>query len=369
MDSRIRRHAEIIVHQAIDLQPDDDVVVSMPPVAEDLAVALYEQIGEVGANPMMVARGDRGIGTDRATRAYLRAVDEDDLSEPEHALKLFEHADAAVVARPHENVTEQSDVSPEKGSAYDRAYRDVLNARLSTKWCLTQYPAPADAQLAGMSTEAYEDFVYDAVNKDWDAVREHQEQMVEIMDGADEVHIVSGDTTDVTMSVKDMVTLNDWGTNNLPAGEVFTAPVPDSVEGEVLFDKPVYHNAREVQGAWLKFEGGEVVDFSATQNEDVLEGILTTDEGSNRLGELGIGMNRDIDRFTYNMLFDEKMGDTVHMALGRAYPATVGEGVEQNDSAKHVDMIVDMSEDSYIEVDGEIVQRNGTFKFEDGFEG
>jgi aminopeptidase len=316
----------------------------------------------------MIARGDRGIGTDRATRAYLRQVDEADLEEPKHLLKLFEHADAAVVARPHENVAEQSDVSTEIGAAYAEAYRDVLNARLETKWCLTHYPAPADAQLAELSTEVYEDFVYDAMLKDWDAVEEHQEQMVEILDPAEEVHIVSGDTTDVTMSVADMVTLNDCGTNNLPAGEVFTAPVPDSVEGEVLFDKPVYHQAREIQGAWLEFEDGEVVDFSAEQNEDVLEAILTTDEGSDRLGELGIGMNRDIDRFTYNMLFDEKMGDTVHMALGRAYPETVGEGVERNESAKHVDMIVDMSEDSYIEVDGEIVQRDGTFTFEDGFE-
>jgi aminopeptidase len=368
MDPRIRRHAEIIVDRAIDLRPDENVVVSMPPVAEDLAVALYEQIGEVGANPMMVARGDRGIGTDRAARAYLRAVDEADLSEPEHLLKLFEHADAAVVARPHENVTEQIDVSTETGAAYGRAYREVLGTRLETKWCLTHHPSPADAQLAGMSTAAYEDFVWSAVNKDWDAVEKHQAQMVEILDPAEEVHIVSGDETDVTMSVQNMITLNDCGTNNIPAGEVFTAPVPDSVEGTVLFDKPVYHQSREVQGAYLEFENGEVVDFSAEQNEDVLAGILTTDEGSNRLGELGIGMNRDIDRFTYNMLFDEKMGDTVHMALGRAYPATVGEGVEQNDSAKHVDMIVDMSEDSYIEVDGEIVQRDGTFVFEDGFE-
>ena len=369
MDSRIRRHAEIIVQQAIDLQPGENVVVSMPPVAEDLRVALYEEIGKVGANPVMLARGDRGIGTDRAARAYLRAVDEDDISEPEHLLQLFENTDAAVVARPHENVSEQSDVDTETGAAFAAAYRDVLNARLETKWCLTHYPASADAQLAGMSTEAYEDFVFGAMNKDWDAVREHQQQMVEILDGASEVHIVSGDTTDVTMSVENMVTLNDWGTNNLPAGEVFTAPVPDSVEGEVTFDKPVYHQAREIQGAWLEFEGGEVVDFAADQNEEVLEAILTTDEGSNRLGELGIGMNRDIDRFTYNMLFDEKMGDTVHMALGRAYPATVGDGVEQNDSAKHVDMIVDMSENSFIEVDGEVVQRDGTFKFEDGFEG
>jgi aminopeptidase len=369
MDDRIHRHAEIIVDRAIDLQPDENVVVSLPPVAEDLAVALYEEIGKVGANPVMLARGDRGIGTDRAARAYLREVDPDDLTEPEHLLQLFEHADAAVVGRPHENVSEQSDVSTKVGSAFAAAYRDVLNARLDTKWCLTHYPASADAQLAQMSTEAYEDFVYDAMLKDWDEVEAHQEQMVEILDPAEEVHIVSGDTTDVTMSVANMTTLNDCGTNNLPAGEVFTAPVPDSVEGEVLFDKPVYHQAREIQGAWLKFEDGEVVDYSAAQNEEVLEAILETDEGARRLGELGIGMNRDIDRFTYNMLFDEKMGDTVHMALGRAYPATVGEGVEQNDSAKHVDMIVDMSEDSFIEVDGEVVQRNGTFKFEDGFEG
>jgi len=142
MDPRIRRHAEIVVDRCIDLQPDENVVVSMPPVAEDLRVALYEEIGKVGANPVMLARGDRGIGTDRAARAYLREVDADDISEPEHLLKLFEHADAAVVARPHENVSEQSDVSTETGSAYAAAYRNVLDARLSTKWCLTHYPAP-----------------------------------------------------------------------------------------------------------------------------------------------------------------------------------------------------------------------------------
>jgi aminopeptidase len=192
--------------------------------------------------------------------------------------------------------------------------------------------------------------------------------MVEILDAADEVHIVSGDTTDITMSVKGNLTLNDTGKRNLPGGEVFTAPVPDSVEGEVLFDKPLYHQGREVTGVWLKFEGGEVVEYSAEKNEEVLENVLEADEGAKRLGELGIGMNRDIDVFTYNMLFDEKMGDTVHMAVGRAYDDNVGEGNEQNESSVHVDMIVDMSEDSYIEIDGEIVQRNGTFRFEDGFE-
>ena len=343
-------------------------MVSMPPAAEDLRVALYEEIGKVGANPVMLARGDRGIGTDRATRAYLRQVDEADLEEPKHLLKLFEHADAAVVARPHENVAEQSDVSTEIGAAYAEAYRDVLNARLETKWCLTHYPAPADAQLAELSTEVYEDFVYDAMLKDWDAVEEHQEQMVEILDPAEEVRIVSGDTTDVTMSVAGMDAANDCGDKNMPAGEVFTCPIPDSVNGEVLFDKPLIWQGNEITGASLEFEDGEVVDFAAEQNEATLEGVLNTDEGSRRLGELGIGMNRDIDRFTYNMLFDEKMGDTVHLALGRAYERCIGDGNEQNESATHKDMIVDMSEDSFIEVDGEVVQRDGTFVFEDGFE-
>jgi aminopeptidase len=193
--------------------------------------------------------------------------------------------------------------------------------------------------------------------------------MVEILDAADEVRIVSSDTTDLRMSVAGNVTQNDYGEHNLPGGEVFTAPVPDATEGEVLFDKPLYHNGREVTDAYLRFSGGEVVEHSAGENEDVLTAILEADDGARRLGELGIGMNRGIDRFTYNMLFDEKMGDTVHLAVGSAYADTVGEGNERNESAMHVDMILDMSEDSFIEVDGEVVQRNGTFRFEDGFDG
>ena len=156
---------------------------------------------------------------------------------------------------------------------------------------------------------------------------------------------------------------------NLPGGEVFTAPVPDSVEGEVLFDMPLMAQGREVTEVRLVFEDGEVTEHSADRNEDLLTEVLHTDDGARRLGELGIGMNRDIDRFTYNMLFDEKMGDTVHMAIGRAYEETVGEDRQANESAVHLDMIVDMSEESVIEVDGEVVQRDGTFRFEDGFEG
>ncbi|PSQ44766.1 aminopeptidase [Halobacteriales archaeon SW_7_68_16] len=360
MDPRVREHAELIAEHCVDIEAGDRVVIAAPPVASDLLTALHEVIGDRGAVPLALY-GRSGP----ETRAYKRAADE--FPEPEHELAMVEGTDVHISVRANRNVTEEGDVPAAKQSAHRAAREDVLDERLSTRWVLTQYPAPANAQLAEMSTEAYENFVYDAVNKDWAAQREHQERMVEILDPADEVRIVSGETTDVRMSVAGNPTINDYAERNLPGGEVFTAPVVDSVEGEVLFDMPLYRNGREITDAHLVFKDGEVVSHAASKNEDLLTSILETDAGSRRLGELGIGMNRDIDRFTYNMLFDEKMGDTVHMAVGRAYEDTVGEDNERNESGQHVDMIVDMSEDSFVEVDGEVVQRDGTFVFEDGF--
>jgi aminopeptidase len=360
MDPRVREHADVIVTHSIDLQPGDDVVIDAHPVSEDLVTALHERIADVGANPLTVSKRTGK----RFRRAYLRNHD-GEFETPSHEMALFEEMDVYIAIRADDNVVEESDVDGEVRSAYEQARQPLMDERLSKTWCLTQHPVEAYAQLAEMSTEAYENFVYNALTKDWEAVREHQQQMVEILDDADEVRIRSGDVTDVRMSVAGNSTLNDYGENNLPGGEVFTAPVVDSVEGEVLFDKPLYHKGREITGAHLVFEAGEVVEHAADKNEDLLREVLNTDDGARRLGELGIGMNRDIDQFTYNMLFDEKMGDTVHMAVGRAYEETVGDANEANESAVHVDMIVDMSEDSIIEVDGEVVQRNGTFRFEE----
>ncbi len=363
MDSRIRKHAEIIVNHSLEAEAGDMVVIRAPTVADDLTIALCELLGERGAFPLVTA-GRR----DEKRAAFLNAIDPDDLETFDHEMALIEEADAILQVRAHENASEMSDVDTETHSAYKQTYQPIQSEILSKTWCLTQYPAPGSAQLAEMSTPTYEEFVYDAVNKDWDEQREFQQQMVEILDAGNEVRIVSGETTDLTMSITDMKTINDQGKTNLPGGEVFTAPVPDSVEGEVLFDKPLVHQGHIVENVWLEFEDGEIIDFSAEKNEDVLAGVLDTDEGARRLGELGIGMNRDIDQFSSNMLFDEKMGDTVHLAVGMAYDICVPESQEVNESAVHVDIIIDMSEDSFIEVDGEVVQRNGTFRFEDGFE-
>jgi aminopeptidase len=362
MDPRVREHAEIIVDHSVKVQADDEVMLRGSPTSEDLAVAIAELCGERGANFNAM------LNPSRVGAAYKRAIDIEDISMSEMGLASMEEADVVISIRGGHNTNESGDIDPEKNAAFSKANKPIQEAYIDKRWVGTQYPAPGNAQDAEMSTREYEEFVWNAINKDWDAVREHQQQMVEIMDPAEEVRIVSGEETDVTMSVAGNPTLNDYAERNLPGGEVFTAPVPDSVEGEVLFDKPLMAQGREIQDVYLEFEDGEVVTHSAEKNEDVLAAVLQTDEGASRLGELGIGMNRDIDIFTYNMLFDEKMGDTIHLALGRAYGDTVGEDNEQNDSAMHMDMIVDMSEDSRIEVDGEVVQRNGTFVFEDGFE-
>jgi aminopeptidase len=168
------------------------------------------------------------------------------------------------------------------------------------------------------------------------------------------------------MSISGNIAINDYGEHNMPGGEVFTAPILDSVEGTVLFDKPLYikGTGRKVKNVELEFESGKVVDYDVDSNEDTFEELLNTDSGARYVGELGIGMNRNIDRFTCNMPLDEKMGDTVHLALGRAYEDTVGKGNKRNQSVVHQDMIVDMSSDSYIEVDGKRIQQNGEFIFE-----
>ncbi len=365
MDPRIRQHAELIADHSVEIQSGDAVIIDAHPVAQDLVHALYEAIGARGAHPLRItSRTDKA-----ARRAYLRAHD-GELSTAPHELDLLKATDVYITIKGALNATELGDVDPEVQSAYTVAHGPIRGERIdNTRWVLTQFPAPAEAQLAEMATPQYENFVWDAVTKDWNAQAERQAVMADRLDEADEVHIRSGEETDIRMSVAGNRTRNDHARRNLPGGEVFTAPIPDSVEGTVVFDKPLMHQGREVLDGRLVFEGGEVVACEAAKNEDVLRNVVDSDPGARRLGELGIGMNRDIDRFTYNMLFDEKMGDTIHLALGRAYEDNIGAGNERNESAVHVDMIVDMSEDSSISLDGEIVQRDGRFFFEDEFAG
>ena len=355
MDPRVEEHAQILVDWSTDIQRDDNVVLSAGPDAHELLVALEREIGKRGANPITL------YSSDEASRAYLKAHD-GDFSLPDHTLALYEASDAVIHIRSSTNLAVLNDVPGETLAARSRVTKPIIEERLSKRWCLTQHPTNAHAQAADLSLAAYRDFVYGAILRDWAAVEEAQDELRGRLENASTVRVVAGET-DIQMSVDGMHAINSAGRHNMPSGEVFTAPIPNSVEGTVHFDKPLIHQGREMEGVRLRFEDGVVVESAAERNEEALDDLLDTDEGARRLGELGIGTNREIDRFTKNMLFDEKMGETVHLALGRAYDANVGEGRTGNDSAVHVDMILDTAE-GRIEFDGEVVQEGGRFVWE-----
>jgi aminopeptidase len=364
MDSRVREHAEVLVDWSARVDAGDDVVVAVSEGSHELAVAVCEALGDRGANYVAV------YDSDEIERAYLRAHDGDFDDDPEFELALYEAADTVLRLGRGRNTAARADVPGEIRQAHRQSRTGIREARMDTDWVSTVHPTRSLAQQAGMSLAAYEEFVYDAVLRDWESLAEEMAQMKTVLDDASEVRIESGDQT-IQMRVDGRTAVNSaasvaYDSHNLPSGEVFTAPY--ATEGEITFDVPMTIYDQQVRDATLVFEDGEVVEFAAAQGEDAIAQIVETDDGARRLGELGIGMNRGIDRVTDNILFDEKMGDTVHLALGRAYDACLPEGESGNESATHSDLIVDMSEDSRLVVDGEVIQRNGRFRWEEGFE-
>ncbi|GAA0515149.1 Leucyl aminopeptidase (aminopeptidase T) [Halorubrum aquaticum] len=393
MDERVREHAEVLVDWSARVDPGDHVVVSVAEDTHELGVAVAEALGERGAAVTTL------YGSDEMNRAYLQGAtsrskegevgeesDEDaggddpaasvpEFPDPVVDRALFEAADVYLRLGGGRNTAATADVPRETRRAHARSRQEVRERRMDTDWVSTVHPTRSLAQQAGMAYEEYREFVYDAVLRDWEALAEEMAEMKRILDAGEEVRIHTeredAPDTDLTMSIAGRTAVNSaasvaYDSHNLPSGEVFTAPY--DTEGEVFFDVPMTIDATRVGNVHLVFEDGEVADFAAETGEDALASVLETDPGARRLGELGIGMNRGIDRFTDSILFDEKMGDTVHLAVGRAYDACLPDGESGNESAVHVDMISDVSTGSVMAVDGEVVQRDGTFRWEDGFE-
>lgn len=347
-------HAERIVGHCLSVEAGDQVVVQAPPCAEELVVAVAEHVGRRGGNLVWKAESSRVF------RAHLRALPPDQAGLSEHLLALMEAADACVYVRGSPNLAATEDVPEETLGTFMAEQQPVHEASTGDRWVVTQYPATGNAQRADMSSAAYRRFVHEAVTVDWNRQRQRQRQLVDRLDEGDRVRIVVGDETDLALEIAGNTAVGDWGRRNLPGGEVFTAPVPDGVEGRVRFDYPTRYRGREVSGVTLTFEDGLVTGYSARRNEAVL-GSLLDQEGARRVGELGFGTNEAIDRVTFGDLFDEKMDGTVHIGLGSSYPETVGEGNEGNESTEHVDLVADLGEQARVEVDGTVVYRDGTF--------
>jgi aminopeptidase len=279
---------------------------------------------------------------------------------------ITESFDASLYIEAEHNTRELSGVAPERQARYSKANAEISKifleraARKDLKWCLTVYPTHAMAQEADMSLSDYQDFVFGAGMLDlddpvsaWVKEGQRQRELIEWLAGRDQV-VIKGKNIDMRFSIKGRTFEPADGKYNFPDGEIFTGPVEDSAAGYVRYSYPAIYGGQEVEDIELWFDGGKVVKEKAAKGQELLTALLNTDEGARYLGEWGIGTNYNIQRFTKNMLFDEKLGGTIHFAVGSGYPETGSE----NQSGIHWDMLCDMSE-SEITVDGELFYKDG----------
>jgi aminopeptidase len=353
MDPRVTEHAKLIVTYATGVKKGDQVLIMASDYGLDLASEIYKEAARRGGSPLIM------MTPSEVNRAYYEVIPDEYLDIfPRHFYDLTKASDVVISIRSDVNTKTLGNVDPSKLGRRDKAVRPVQDERLSKRWCLTQAPTPGYAQDADMSLKEYEDFVYSAILIDWSGQRTQMEKLKKALDQAERVEII-GEKTRLSMSIKGRNAVVGDAVHNLPGGEVYTAPVDDSAEGEIWFDLPGIRYGREIRGIQLKFSKGEVVGYSSETNEDVLRSIIETDQGSRRIGELGIGTNRGIRRFTKNILFDEKIGDTIHLALGNAYKECGG----VNKSAVHWDIIKTMKPGQIL-LDDEVLQKDGRFSWE-----
>jgi aminopeptidase len=283
---------------------------------------------------------------------------------------LNERVDADLRIIAEENTRALSGVSNDRIKQFNAARQSLRQNRMQRaangdlRWCLTLFPTQAHAQDAQMSLNAYREFVFEACYLNdpdpvarWRELSARQARMIEWLTPRREVH-VTGPETDLRLSIEGRSWNNSDGKRNFPSGEVFTGPIEDSANGVITYGVPSAVRGVEVENIRLVFENGKVVEASAEKGDDLLQSQLSADEGARYLGELGIGTNYNIQIPTKSILFDEKIGGTVHLALGQAYKETGG----QNESAIHWDMICDLRQGGAIYLDGELFQENGRFK-------
>ncbi len=354
-DPRINRWASTLTGYCTNVQPGDVVAITGSSVAEPLLRAVYRETLKRGGHPILLiglpgACGDLLHLGDDAQIAYLSPIDR----------FPFEDADVRIMISSDANTRSLSAVDPAKQTARNRARTPLRQAGMQRaaaglqRWSLTLFPTDGYAMDAEMDSDAFAEFVFEACRLNvpdpaaaWQEQSRMQAAMIEHLRGHDEVRITAPDT-DLTLSIAGRTWINSDGKRNFPSGEIFTGPVENSVNGHIRFSFPVVTQGRAISDIRLRFEDGAVVDASAASGEEFLIRTLDTDAGSRHLGEFAFGTNFGIQRFIKNILFDEKIGGTVHMAIGAGYPETGS----TNDSSVHWDLICDLREEGVVTIDG-----------------
>ncbi|MDF1501047.1 MAG: aminopeptidase [Anaerolineales bacterium] len=363
-DIRTERLAELIVEYSVKVQPGERIAITGTTLSEPLMLALQSSVLKAGGHPHLIA------AFPEADARLMREADDDQIAYVNPYLKMvIEEFDSFIQIASDGNTRRLSSVTPARQGLRARSmapiykrYSERLNAG-ELRILITLFPTQALAQEAEMSLGEFEDFVYAATFCDtpdpvlsWNRIHDEQQRLVDWLKGHQLVE-VRGPNACLKLSIEGRDFLNADGTLNMPSGEIYTSPVEESVEGWVRFDYPCIYRGTVVTGVELTFEAGKVIEARAEKGESFLHQMLDVDEGARFVGEFAIGTNKRIDRFIGNMLFDEKMGDTIHMALGNGFSKIGG----KNTSGIHWDMLSDMCDGGQIFVDGEQFYESGEF--------
>jgi aminopeptidase len=364
IDSRIQKLAHVLVNYSTEVKPGDKVRIAGTPASEPLLREVYREVLRAGAHPLV-----RVQLTEEEFLFYHEAGETQlDYLDP-LALHEMENVDVSIRAFPDQNPHALTAVAPEKKQRRLRALKPLAEKVVQRwrdgrlRWVGSLYPTAALAQEARVSLEEFAEFVFKAGKLDepdpaaaWKVVSARQQKICDRLNHCSTIRYVGLDT-DLTCSCSGRTWLNCDGKLNFPDGEVCTSPVEESVNGMIRFTFPGIFQGQEVEDICLTFKDGKVVEARAVKGEPLLQKLLQTDEGASHVGEIAIGTNDQIGRFSKNMLFDEKMGGTIHLAIGMAIPGTGGNNV----SALHWDMLKDMRQGGEIYADGELIYRNGRF--------
>jgi aminopeptidase len=364
-DQRLDKLADVLVSYSASVKKGDLCRISGEAIALPLIEAIYERVLRAGGHPFVM------VSTDAMEEAFYR------LGAPEQlqfvspiAQYVVDTIDVSFGIWADENTKSMTNVDPARQALASQARKPISKrfleraGRGELRWVGTQYPTQGSAQDAEMSLREYADFVFsggllhlpDPVAA-WQAISARQQRLVDFLNGAKEVRVIGKDT-DLRLGVAGRRWINCDGHENFPDGEVFTGPIEDAVDGTIRYSFPAVHHGRECHDIQLTFKAGKVVDARATKGLDFLVAMLDQDPGARRLGEFAIGTNFDIQRYTKNTLFDEKIGGTCHAAIGAAYPETGG----KNDSGLHWDMVCDLRQPGCrIEIDGKTILEAGRF--------
>jgi aminopeptidase len=350
--------ADLLCEYCLDVSEGQQVLIRSTPLAAPLLLELQRAVLQRGAWPLLrisLPGEERGF--------YAHAAGEPLDAVAPIALAEARRADASLRIQAPADTRALADVDPALIARASRARRPLGEAVMRRRWCISLWPTPALAEQAGLPLTEYEALVCRALFLDrpepahaWRGLHEFQAGLIERLSQARKLRL-EGPDTDVTVSVRGRTWVNSDGRRNMPSGEVFTGPLESSAEGRISFNVSASPGGVEVAGVRLTFRRGEVVEAHAERGQDYLREMLASDPGARRLGEIGIATNYGIDRPTGTILFDEKIGGTFHLALGRSYAETGG----RNRSALHWDMICDLRGGGTISADGEVIQRDGRF--------